>query len=96
MSSNQESVLLTNWKTASLPLDSISSDRFGIRAAARAPSPSKRRNKLGSVNAAVKAELSKLVPNTAVINMSRNRPNTRDNMVIADTKPICPSILDMV
>ena len=95
ISSSQDSVLLTNLKTASLPLDSISSDRFGIKAAASAPSPSNRRNRLGSVKAAVKAELSRLVPKIAVIITSRNSPNTRDSIVIADTKPICPSILDM-
>ena len=65
-----------------------SSLRVGTIAAVSAPSPSKRRNRFGSVNAVTNAEASALVPNTAVTNMSRPSPSTRETMVAADTMPM--------
>ena len=95
MTNSHDKVLLTSRKTASRPFSSISSDKFGINAAVKAPSPSSRRKRLGSVNAAVNAELRRLAPNTAVINISRNRPNTRDTMVNAETTHIRDIIFDI-
>ena len=42
----------------------------------------------GKVNAVTKADASALVPNTAVTNMSRPSPSTRETIVAADTMPM--------
>lgn len=57
------------------------SEKTGIKADVKAPSPNKRRNKLGKVNAKIKAECHKPAPNAANISISRIKPTTRDPMV---------------
>lgn len=57
------------------------SEKTGIKADVKAPSPNKRRNKLGKVKAKIKAECHKPTPNAANISMSRIKPVTRDPTV---------------
>ena len=57
-----------------------------MKAEDRAPSPKRRRNKLGIVNPTIKAELHALAPNAAKIKTSRSNPVTRDNTVVRLTE----------
>lgn len=52
----------------------------------RAPSPKRRRNKLGIVNPTMNAELQALAPSAANIKTSRSNPVTRDNTVVKLTE----------
>ena len=65
---------------------SITVEKTGIKAEDSAPSPKRRRNKLGIVNPTIKAELQALAPNAAKIKTSRSNPVTRDNTVVRLTE----------
>ena len=60
-------------------------ENSGTKAALKAPSPNRRRNRLGSLLATKNASATGPVPSSAAINMSRNRPRTRLAMVQTPT-----------
>ena len=57
-----------------------------MKAEDKAPSPKRRRNKLGIVNPTINAELQVLAPSAAKIKTSRSNPVTRDNTVVRLTE----------
>ena len=78
---DQVRVWLRNWKA--FCLDFLSSwEKTGINAEVRAPSPRRRRNKFGSVNAKMNAELMIPTPRIENVAMSLQRPRMRDSRVI--------------
>src|SRR5690606_10931263 len=83
--SSQLVTLLTRAKAAVRWRCSNSCVRVGTKAAVSAPSPSRRRKRLGSVKADTKAELNALVPKTAAMKISRTSPSTRDTTVAPAT-----------
>ena len=87
---------LTSRRAPASPFFRVSSCRVGTNAAVSAPSPSSRRNRLGKVKAVTKAEARAVVPNTAVIAISRARPSTREPIVTPDTIPTLRSAWPMV
>ena len=56
---------LSSLKASCFPFSSSSSERTGIRAEVRAPSPKSRRNRFGIVKAMMKASAYALTPKTA-------------------------------
>src|SRR5258708_5287239 len=83
--SSQLDTLVTSENAPARCLCSSSWLMVGTKAAVSAPSPSRRRNRLGSVKAETKAEVSALVPNTAAMRISRPSPSTRDTTVAVAT-----------
>ncbi len=80
-SKSRHNTWLKNRKAPDRPSRSKTSEKTGTIAEVSAPSPSKRRNKLGRVKARMKAEFHKLVPKAAKIKTSRNKPKSREPTV---------------
>ena len=79
---------LKNPRALVRPSRPITSLKVGTSALFKAPSPKSRRNKLGNVNATMKAELQMLVPKAAKIIASRTNPSNLDPRVVLLTVAI--------
>src|SRR6185369_7365101 len=75
---------ISRWVAAS-PSLSLECASAGTKAWLNAPSPNRRRNRLGMRKATLKASVSELAQKTAAINRSRTRPVTRDARVSRET-----------
>jgi hypothetical protein len=64
-------------RAASCPSAASSPEKAGTKAALNAPSPNRRRNRLGSFSATKNASAIGPTPSSAAISMSRAKPRTR-------------------
>ena len=77
--------LSTRRRVASSPSRSRAKASVGTNAWLNAPSPNRRRNRLGMRKATLKASVIAVAPKVAAISRSRIRPVTRDARVISET-----------
>src|SRR4051794_20573191 len=70
--------------------------KMGMNAAVNAPSPSSRRNRLGTWNERANALATQLLPMKAAYTISRNMPSTRLVMVATAIAPEDLSICDIL
>lgn len=85
INSAQLKTRLKNLKAPSRPWRSNCSEKIGINAEVKAPSPSIRLNKLGKVKANKNAELSDEAPKRVNNAISRNSPVIREPIVDVET-----------
>ena len=74
-------VSLANWRAGGWPSAASMPEKAGTKAALKAPSPNRRRNRLGRRRATKKASATGPVPSIAAIIMSRTKPSRRLAMV---------------